>query len=193
MGNEAHTETRQNIIKRNGFVPMITSSLDIDKVRMNTLEEMCLKYANINISENCPVCLCDEAGLEEECSFGCQDECQKEFRGNELPQENIRKKIPSLGFDQMENKAEEGDISNKSHSKKKIKKKKLKIVRQLDPEELLSIMDDELPYGEDSLFICDKVDPAHEGPNKFQIFVNSTEFSNHSNSSLYKTDKLKSF
>jgi hypothetical protein len=194
MGKKPEIEMGNNIIKRNGFVPLITSSLQLDNIHKNTLEEMCLKYANINITENCPICLCgDEILEEEEQTFECFDECTKELNSSESKVNKF--KYPSLGFDKMKQDQEETvqEVFQNKNLKKAKSKKKIRIIGEMNEEEMLNIMDDEMPFSEEVLYICEKVNPTQNGPERFNLVLNSSDHINYENDGTFTTDKLKTY
>ena len=196
IGKNGEMEKARSITKRNGFVPLITSSLELDKIRKNTMEELCLKYANININETCPVCICHQSDFDiDNSELGCMDQCSKDLYSSksEFSFKPKGKVMGSLGFDKMQKDSEDLRVMKNTNSLKQSNKKgnRVKIVGDLNEEELMNIMDDELPHAEETMYLCEKMDPTQLGPDMFNFGVNSSELDSDKQNLIYTAEKLK--
>lgn len=195
LGNRESTEQTVGVTKRNGFVPLITSSLELDTIRRNTLEELCLKYVNINLNGNCPVCVCHESEFESEnAELGCLEQCTEGLFSGESGVGFKGKKpvMGSLGFDQMEKDKEDLQNFGKQAGKNEFaKSEKLKIVGDFNEEEMMNIMDDELPHAEEIMYICEKMDPTQLGPDMFNFEVKSGQVETEKRDPVFMAEKLK--
>lgn len=195
MGPPSRVEQEAGVTKRNGFVPLITSSLELDAIRRNTLEEMCLKYANINLNENCPVCVCHDSGFDaDDGGLGCLEQCANELY-SEAPERGSPSKGPvigSLGFDKMgEDSTNLDGFARPLRKAKASREERVRIVGDLNEEDMMNIMDDELPHGEETLYICEKMDPTQLGPDSFNFEVQSGQLGTQTGSSVFTAEKLK--
>lgn len=171
---------------------MITSKLNLDKQHLSTLEDLCIKYANININETCPVCICHEPELEDTVqSLDCHHECGDAFEGNAIKGELLSTKggIPSLGFDMMDGQASLNQ-NESMRSQKEKNKKKFSIVNDVNEDDILSIMDDELPYKENTKFTCENLE-AKIG--KLEVEKEDLFFEKKISEEEYKTSGFKTF
>ena len=203
--------TYNGVTKRNGLVPLIPSNLFLNQAQKNTLKEMCLKYYDIYIEENCPNCFCKDTISSCETNLLNKEKKDTLSTNSETFMDLSRKRAlaysgdPSLKIDsildeedvegpyQVDNLSMKAVHNEQIMPDKDLEVKNKKILEEITEEELIGMIEDEFDMYNDATYSCHINNLSEDVPSQFNFVVRKKLFTKSSEDQFLTAEKLRSF